>query len=220
VEVHRTRIKFCGITRSQDAIAAAAAGADAIGLIFWEQSSRYISVQRADEILQALPPMITPVGLFVNAEPKQIRHTANTLNIRTIQLHGDERPEMLAELAEFTVIKAIKFDAAKLDLWTEAAARWKNLSGLLLETVHAHAPGGTGIENDWAGIDLVLKSRRDLPPLIAAGGLTPENVGAVVRMLSPYAVDVSTGIEESRGVKSVDKMYRFAEEVLCADHGE
>jgi len=199
-------------------VAAAGAGADAIGLIFYNKSPRSVSVEQAREILQSLPPMISPVGLFVNAEARQIRETANRLNIRTIQLHGTETIEILEQLADFTVIKAVKFDLAALKMWTDAAARWVNLRGLLLETARTDEPGGSGVENDWAGIQSTMKGLRLLPPLIAAGGLTPENVGAVVRLLRPYAVDVSTGIEESRGIKSADKMKRFAEEVRGADN--
>jgi phosphoribosylanthranilate isomerase len=218
--VQRTRIKFCGITRPTDAIAAANAGADAIGLIFYPKSHRYVTIDTAQEILAVLPPMISPIGLFVNSPVDEIRKIATALKLRTIQLHGQESPKVLEELSEFNIIKAIKCDKSDLkhtlELWTHS----KNLSAILLETAGTPEPGGTGIENDWAGIEAILKSKMKLPPLIAAGGLTPENVGDVVRRLRPYAVDVSTGIEENRGIKSVDKMIRFAAEVYEADNEE
>ena len=173
------------------------------------------------EILRVLPPMVTPVALFVNAEPQRVRQVAVELGIRTVQLHGDEPPESLAELKNLTVIKAVRCDpknlASVLETWREAAARWNNLSALLLETANTTAPGGSGVENDWAGIEAILKSQAALPPLIAAGGLTPENVATVIKRLRPYAVDVSSGIEQSRGIKSVDKMRWFEAEVRNAD---
>jgi len=218
--VHRTRIKFCGITRPADATAAASAGADAIGLIFYPKSHRYVTIEKAREILAVLPPMVSPIGLFVNSTADEIRETASTLKLRTIQLHGQESPNILDELTEFTIIKAIKCDKTNLkktlELWTSK----KNLAAILLETACTPDPGGTGIENDWAGIEEILKSEMNFPPLIAAGGLTPESVSDVVRRLRPYAVDVSTGIEETRGIKSVEKMIRFAGEVHKANHDE
>ena len=215
--MHRTRIKFCGITRPQDAIAAAAAGADAIGLIFHPHSPRAISIPVAQEILSVLPPMVTPIVLFVDATVQKVRHVIEALHVRTVQLHGSEPPEQLAEYADLAIIKAVKCDAGSLPSvlrsWSDAADKWKNLAGLLLETSHPTEAGGTGVENDWATIERAIGSHKSTLPLIAAGGLTPENVGNVVRRLRPWAVDVSTGIEESKGIKSVEKMRRFVEAV-------
>jgi phosphoribosylanthranilate isomerase len=221
LQVRRTRIKFCGITRPADAIAAANAGADAIGLIFYHGSSRYVTIDQARDIVQSLPPMVTPVGLFVDALPDEIRKTAGSLNLRTIQLHGNERPEMIADLGEFRIIKAVKYSPVNfrsmMEVWRDTRERCSNLTAMLMETGDSPEPGGTGLENNWNALQMFFKSQSSLGPIIAAGGLTPENVGDVVRLLCPYAVDVSTGIEESRGIKSVDKMNRFASEVRSAD---
>jgi len=166
--VQRTRTKFCGITRSQDALAAAAAGADAIGLIFYAKSSRYISIDQAKDILRILPPMVSPVGLFVNHSSDEIREIAKTLKLRTLQLHGDEPPEQLADLTDFTVIKAVRCDAQNLptilQTWGAAALRWENLAGLLLETANTKDHGGTGIENDWATIESFAASQAIVAP--------------------------------------------------------
>jgi phosphoribosylanthranilate isomerase len=223
--MHRTRIKFCGITRAEDAAVAAAAGADAIGLVFYKKSARYVSMETAREILSVLPPMVFPIGLFVNSPHDEVRDIANTLNLRTVQLHGNESPEVGAQLSDLSVIKAIRCDsqtlAQSLQLWQSAMVKLKlkNLTGLLLETSGTTEPGGTGIENDWESIASVLGSGQitGLPPLIAAGGLSSENVAGVVRRLRPWAVDVSSGIEQSPGVKSLEKMRQFVAAVRAAD---
>jgi len=150
----------------------------------------------------------------VNHPVVQVKEIAGQLNLRTLQLHGDESPDYLAELDGYTIIKAVRCDLATME---STLAKWAGAAALLLETPHPTAAGGTGVENDWAGIEAVLKRRTNLPPLIAAGGLTPENVGSVIRRLRPYAVDVSTGIEQSPGVKSVDKMRRFTQQVRLSD---
>jgi phosphoribosylanthranilate isomerase len=209
----RTRIKFCGITRPADAVSAAEAGADAIGLIFFDQSPRCVSVDRAREILLALPPMVSPVALFVNTPVSQILQTVRALNVRTVQLHGDESIDYLPQLTGLTIIKAIHSTAANL----KALARWRNAAGILLDTPGTAEHGGTGLSNDWLMIESFVRTSNDLPRLIAAGGLTPESVAGVVQRIRPWGVDVSSGIEASRGVKSEEKMRRFVEEVRRAD---
>ena len=227
--MERTRIKICGITRVEDALAAARAGADAIGLLFHPPAQRNLSVQRAEQIVGALPPFVTPVGLFVDAPAEQVREVGRRLRLRHVQLHGDEPPERVAELAEWCVVKAVRVERDRfgedLAAWREAIKRLKlrNLSGLVLETAgtgKAGAPaGGTGAANDW---ETVLRHLRrgdfiGLPPIIAAGGLRPETVGAVVRDLRPWAVDVSSGVEESPGQKSPQKIAAFVAAVRQAD---
>jgi phosphoribosylanthranilate isomerase len=223
--MHRTRIKFCGITSPGDARRAADAGADAIGLIFYRRSKRCVTLHAAKEIVTALPPMVSPIGLFMNAAHDEVRDFANALNLRTIQLHGDEPPELVAQLLDFSVIKAIHCDPVGLpgilSQWKLASARLalKNLSGLLLDTAGTGQAGGSGIENDWNAIAKCLSpgDTANLPAIIAAGGLTPENVGHVIRRLRPWAVDVSSGIEDAPGIKSMEKMRRFADAVRVAD---
>jgi phosphoribosylanthranilate isomerase len=210
----RVRIKICGITRVEDALAAARLGADAIGINFHPPSRRAITVSTARQILSVLPPFVSAVGLFVNADAPTIRSTAADLHLSHVQLHGDESPQLVAQLRGLAVLKSIRADrrtlGAVLQTWREAIAslRLDNLHGLLLETPHTTLPGGTGVENDWSAIhDHQIAGHFDgLPPVIAAGGLTPDNVASVIRLLRPYAVDVSTGVESAVGQKSPQKM--------------
>jgi phosphoribosylanthranilate isomerase len=222
--LYRTRIKICGITRPEDAQLAARYGADAIGVVCYPKARRYVPLDRAQLILRALPPFVSPVALFVDQDVEEIRETAARLRLRHVQLHGHETPEMVAALREFTVLKALRAHretlAAELDLWREAAASLdlSNLQAFVMETPTS-SPGGTGIENDWPTIAALQQQGafRNLPPLIAAGGLTPENVAAVVRQLHPYAVDVSSGVEETFGQKSPAKVERFTAQVRQSD---
>ena len=223
--MHRTRIKFCGITRPEDAASAAHVGGDAVGLVFYEPAARSVTPLEAEKILAELPPFVTPVGLFVNSLTEEILEIAESLRIRHLQLHGDEPPGAVAELRGFSVIKAIHVSpgtlVSELSKWREAIRelRLSNLHGIVLETAHGTQPGGTGIENDFASIRAAQEAGAfaGLPPLIAAGGLTAENVGAVIRSLRPWAVDVSTGVEYEKGKKSLEKLRAFASEVRNAD---
>ena len=223
--MRRTRIKICGICRPEDALFAAELGADAIGMVFHAPSPRSVSLDQARAILDVLPPFITPVALFVDAPPETILHTAQTLGLRTIQLHGDEAPELVAALKPLTVLKAVcvekKDFPQRLAAWRRAIDVYElnNLSGLLLETANTSVAGGAGIPNDWQTIREAQSAHLfdGLPPLIAAGGLTPESVGDVVRVLRPYAVDVSSGVEEVRRQKSRTKIEAFVAAVRDAD---
>ena len=222
--MQRTRIKICGISRAQDALAAAEAGADAIGLICYPQAKRYAPLDRAMQILHALPAFVTPVALFVDQDVEQIKEIATALRIHHLQLHGHETPADVAALRDFTVTKSLRAAretlSAELAFWREAAESLdlKHLRGFVLETPATTAAGGTGVENDWQAIADVQRSGAfdDLPPIIAAGGLRPDNVGAVVRLLRPYAVDVSSGVEESFGEKSPEKIRAFVDAVTAA----
>jgi len=204
-------------------LAAARAGADAIGMVFHPPAPRNVTPLRAMEILAALPPFVTPVGLFVDPEPARIRETARELSLRHLQLHGEETPEQVGELREFTIIKAVRVDpadfGAALELWRRAVLKLRltHLQGLVFET--AGANGGSGVANDWETIRR-HRQRGDfvgLPHLIAAGGLTPETVGRVVRDLHPWAVDVSSGVESSPGRKSPEKIEAFIRAVRMAE---
>src|SRR5437762_3177128 len=156
--VQRTRIKICGMRRPEDALAAARAGADAIGLVFDPAAPRAVSVLQAADVLAVLPALVTPVGIFVNADPASLRDTVQQLHLRHVQLNGDETPEYVAQLWELDVIKAVRVDAARfadaLDAWRRAVAatRLTNLKGLVLETAGTKRPGGTGMPNDWATV--------------------------------------------------------------------
>ena len=223
--MHRTRIKICGVCRPEDAALAARAGADAVGMVFHPASARNVSHDRAREIMAALPPFVTPVGLFVDATNDSVLRTVRELGFRHVQLHGTESPERVDDLKPLIVIKAIRVDrehfADELAVWRVKSRSLKltNLAGLVLETAGTSAPGGTGVANDW---QTVRNSRaagdfEGLPAVIAAGGLTPESVGAVIRDLRPYAVDVSSGVEESKGRKSAARVEAFVRAVRDAD---
>lgn len=216
---------MCGITCVEDALAAALAGADAIGLLFHPPSTRNVSMATAEQILAALPPFVDPVGLFVDTPIADVASHARHLQLRWIQLHGHETPSQVAELGDFQVIKAIHVKPDQLQEtlapWREAIAKGlPNLRGLVLETGTAAGKGGTGIENDWEQIAALQAAGgfTGLPALILAGGLHPANVAAVITRLHPYAVDVSSGIEETKGRKSVQRINDFLREVRTADH--
>lgn len=205
-----------------NALAAARAGADAIGLIFHPAAKRNVSIERAEEIVRVLPPFVTPVGLFVDATLERIREVALRVGLRHVQLHGNEPAEMVAKLREFTVLKAIRVQSetfgAELEGWRGQIRnlRLEHLQGLVLET--AGAAGGSGVANDWVTINR-HRQRGDLiglPHLIAAGGLTAESVAQVVRELHPWAVDVSSGVEDQPGRKSVEKVEAFIRAVRDA----
>ncbi len=224
--MRKTRVKICGITSKEDALLAANAGADAIGLIFHPPAARGVSVLKAEEILAAVPPFVTTVGLFLDSDPYFVKQTAERLHLNTIQLHGHEPADDVRKLSDFRVIKAIHVMPGKLEAtlepWRKAVADGlANLKGLLLETGWASAKGGTGIENDWAQIKQVMDDGGfdGLPPIILAGGLRPDTVARVVEMLRPWAVDVSSGVEETKGRKSPEKVKAFIRAVRVADHG-
>ena len=221
----QTRIKICGVRQPQDAIAAARAGADAIGMVFYPQAKRRISIEVARQILHALPAFVTPVALFVDQEVDEILHVASSLRIRHVQLHGHETPPTVAALRELTVLKALRASrqtlAAELDLWRESreSLDLAHLQGFVLETPAGAAVGGTGVENDWEAIAAAQRSGAfdGLPSIIAAGGLRPENVGEVIRRIRPYAVDVSSGVEAAFGEKSAEMIDAFVAAVRGAD---
>jgi len=217
--------------RPEDAAVACALGADAIGMIFHPPSPRNISIERAMLIMEQVAPFVTPVGVFVDASASQIKETASALGLRIVQLSGHETPDDVAALRPLRVIKAIRVVRGGL---REALQPWRgdggggggggdgagNLIGLLMEPGTTNAPGGTGVANDW---DEVIATQQagaleNLPPLIAAGGLTPQNVADVIRAIRPFAVDVSSGVEHERGVKSADKLEQFIRAARSCDH--
>ncbi len=217
----RIRTKLCGMMTPGDARAAAEAGADSIGMILHADAKRLISLDTARDIVAALPPYVTAVGVFVDAVPALVQHVAAQLRLSTVQFHGNETIDDLAAVAPLKVIKAVKVDRATirhvLDEWRDLrrARRADNLAALLLESPVKGAAGGTGVANDFGLIrELQFEGHFDgLPPIVVSGGLGPDNVEGVVRLLRPYAVDVSSGIESSFGVKSVEKMRAFVRNV-------
>jgi phosphoribosylanthranilate isomerase len=220
----RTRIKICGVTRPQDAEAAAIAGADAIGMIFHPPAPRNISMDRARMIMHVLPQFVTPVGVFVDTEAQEILDTAAELGLRNVQLNGEQTADDIAELEGLLVIKSIRVApdniGKQLDQFRKTPPA--NLIGFVLEPANTGQPGGSGVANNWAAIadEIAAGTFKNLPPLIAAGGLKPENVGDVIRQIRPFAVDVSSGVEESLGIKSSEKIQQFVREVRRAESSE
>jgi len=194
------RIKICGITSREDAEHAVACGADALGLVFFTGSPRFIAPDQARDIVASLPPFVTPVGLFVNAATEEIVGTASTCGLGVVQLHGDEPPEA-CRLEGLKVIKALRVrNAASLALADEYP-----VSSLLLDAWDPDCYGGSGRCFDWQLAGKIAARRR----LILAGGLTPDNVAEAVRSVRPYAVDVSSGVEEAPGRKDPQKVAAF-----------
>lgn len=219
----RTRIKICGVRRSADALFAANAGADAIGIICYPKASRYVPPETARQIAQALPPFVTSVALFVDASADDIAVAQSAIGATCVQLHGHESPALVRQVPT-AVIKAIKVDRttflADLNAWRQAIREGglEHLQGLVLETA-GPGVGGTGIANDWAYIRQLAADGafQGLPPIIAAGGLTPETVGDVVRAIRPWAVDVSSGVERIRGEKAPELVEAFIAAVRAAN---
>jgi phosphoribosylanthranilate isomerase len=215
----RVRVKICGITRAEDAAAAASAGADAIGMIFYPAAPRNISVDRARAILRVLPPFVMPVGVFVDAPAEEILDKSAQLALRTVQLNGQETADDVAELEGLAVIKSVRVSReglrGELTLWKDAPS---NLIGLVMEPAGTGQAGGSGVTNDWSVVTEAIDAGafKNLPPIIAAGGLKPETVGDVIRTIHPHAVDVSSGVESSLGVKSNEKIERFIAAVAAA----
>lgn len=197
----RTRVKICGITRPQDAQAAVEAGCDAIGLVFYEPSPRFVSLERAAEIVATIPPFVSVVGLFVNAEPTYIQQVLQHVRLDLLQFHGDE-PALECQQLGMPYIKAIRV-AADTNL-LQYAEEFKQARALLLDTYVEGVPGGTGQAFDWNVIPQVLPI-----PVVLAGGLTPDNVSAAIKQVKPYAVDVSGGVEVKKGIKDAAKIAAF-----------
>ena len=204
-----TRIKICGITRPEDVQAAASLGADAIGLVFYAPSPRAVTVAQAKLVAAALPPFVTVVGLFVDAEPETVREVMNAVPLDLLQFHGDESPAYCNQFGR-PWIKAIRMqEGVNVAVETE---RFREARGLLLDAYQPGVPGGTGERFEWSRVPQGLAM-----PLILAGGLTPDNVAHAVTQVRPYAVDVSGGVEAAKGIKDFEKMAAFVAAVRRAD---
>ena len=221
MSVMRTRIKICGITRIADGLAAADAGADAIGLVFWRGTPRFVATAVAREIADALPPFVTRVALFVDPDPAEVRSVLDAVPIDALQFHGDE-PRELCNAFGRPYLKAVHVKEG-VDL-LEYAGRYGDAAGLLFDTFRAgDLPGGTGHRFDWSR--LAAPMRAALPaPLVLSGGLDPENVGDASRAVQPWAVDVSSGVEERgpdgrprKGIKDAARIAAFVKGVRDAD---
>ncbi|MFJ3466272.1 phosphoribosylanthranilate isomerase [Pseudomonas sp. NPDC090201] len=201
------RSKICGITRIEDALAAVEAGADAIGFVFYPKSPRAVTIEQAQRIIAQLPPFISTVGLFVNADRQELKALLEVVPLDLIQFHGDETPEQCEGYGR-PWIKALRVQAG--DDIAASCALYDKARGILLDTFVAGVPGGTGETFDWALIPKQLSK-----PIVLAGGLTSANVSQAIAQVRPYAVDVSGGVEMSRGIKDHDKIRAF----MSAVHG-
>lgn len=206
----RTRVKICGLTRPEDARRAVLLGADAIGLVFYPPSPRHVAIDRARAIVAVLPPFVTVVGLFVDADPAVVRDTLGRVRIDLLQFHGDEAEDD-CKIFGRPWIKALRM-APGLDLGA-AMDRYPGASGILVDAWHPGAQGGTGERFDWNLLPAGMTSR-----LILAGGLQPNNVAAALEKVRPYALDVSSGVESAKGIKDAGKMAAFLNEVHHFDY--
>ena len=197
----RTRAKICGITRLEDALVAVEHGADAIGLVFYKPSPRYVSIEQAATISAALPPFVSVVALFVDPTQAEVNAVLSRVRIDVLQFHGEESE---VECAQYS-LPYLKVIRVKTDTnLIQYAQAYSTAKALLLDTYSEHAVGGTGQVFDWSLIP------NNLPvPIILAGGLTPENVNEAVKQVKPYAVDVSGGVETSKGIKNSVKIAAF-----------
>lgn len=202
------RSKICGITRVQDALAAVEAGADAIGLVFYAKSPRAVSVEQAAAIVQALPPFVTCVGLFVNMPRDDVQAVLQRVPLDLLQFHGDESPVDCEGFGR-PYIKALRVRPGE-DL-AATMALYAGARGILLDTFVEGVPGGTGAAFDWSLVPPDVAK-----PIILAGGLEASNVAAAIRQVRPYAVDVSGGVEASKGIKDADKIRAFVQAVRNA----
>jgi phosphoribosylanthranilate isomerase len=204
------RVKICGITSPEDGLVAARAGADAIGLVFWPKSPRYVELEAARAISRALPPFVVRVGVFVDATAEAMSAAIEAGGLDLLQLHGREAPEVFDTLPRRGV-KAVRvgagFDPAQALRYEGRAA------GLLLDTQAASAPGGTGETFDWS---LAQEVRRRASFVMLAGGLNAANVAAAIAAVRPDGVDVSSGVESAPGRKDADKVRAFIEAVRRA----
>ncbi len=202
------KVKVCGITNAEDALAAVEAGADALGFIFYEKSPRYVVPAVAANIIAELPPLVTPVGVFVNEGLATVRSIMDTCGLAMAQLHGDENVSYCRELAR-PAMKALRLrDRGSLLALAEYQGRG-GVRGFVLDTFSELAYGGTGQITDWGLAADVAKST----PILLAGGLTADNVTEAIRTVRPYGVDVSSGVESAPGKKDLAKMRAFVDAV-------
>lgn len=200
-----TRVKICGLTRTEDVESAVAAGADALGFVFYEPSPRAVSIADAQTLIRSVPAFVSVVGLFVNPTEQEVREVLSHLPLDLLQFHGDESPEFCSQFQR-RWIKAIRVQNREQVI--QAFAQYHEAAGLLVDAWDPERYGGTGKSFNW---DLI-PSERPLP-LILAGGLSSDNVFRAVEQVQPWAVDVSGGVERSKGIKDIQKISDFIKEV-------
>ncbi len=205
---HRTRIKICGLTRKDDVKAASSAGADAVGFVFYPLSPRAVSLEQAASLAALLPPFVTPIGLFVNAPESFIQELVCAIPSLVLQFHGDETPETCAKHGR-PFLKAARMNP-DVDL-LDFSVRFHQSQAILLDA-HVDGYGGGGKVFDWSMIPASIQH-----PIVLSGGLHAENVKKGILQVRPWAVDVSSGVESSRGIKDAQAIHRFCQAVREAD---
>jgi phosphoribosylanthranilate isomerase len=203
--VVRTRVKICGITREQDATAVVQAGADALGLVFYPESPRHVTLAQARRITTVVAPFVTVTGLFVNASADHVREVLASVPLGLLQFHGQETNEH-CNCFGLPFIKSIAMQR-ETDLLS-LMSDYPDAAGFLLDAWQPEMHGGGGVAFDWQQVPENINT-----PIILAGGLTPGNVATAIRLVKPYAVDVSTGVERDKGIKSREKIEAFMREV-------
>ncbi len=199
--MNHTRIKICGITNKSDARVAWQAGADAIGMVFYEKSPRNVELSTAKEIGKSLPPFVTMTGLFVNSSEQEVKQVLKEVALDLLQFHGDEDEKFCRRFGR-PYVKVIRVE--DYDEIDSICRQYPSARGILLDSYKKGTPGGTGEILDWNRIPKDISH-----PVILAGGLNPENVGKAISKIQPWAVDVSSGVEHSPGVKDPQKVERF-----------
>lgn len=207
--MNRTRVKICGFTTAEQAAHAAYAGADAIGLVFYPPSPRHVSIEMAQEIIAALPAFTSVVALFVDATEQEIRKVTKQVSIDLLQFHGNESPEA-CRLYNLPYMKAIRMQA-ETDI-KALSLDYHDASALLLDAYHPQTKGGTGEKFDW---DLIPQDCA--LPIVLAGGLDKNNAADAIHSVQPFALDVSSGVESSKGIKNNNKVSEFLTEVFQSD---
>jgi len=205
------RAKICGITNVEDALLACELGADAIGLNFYDKSPRCVSPFAASKIIGKLPPFVAPVGVFVNWQAAAVTSLTKALSLAATQLHGDEPPNLVNEIAKkVSVIKALHIGKGSA---LPPFAKYRGVTAFLLDAPHSGQYGGMGHTTNWTLAQTAAKSHR----ILLAGGLTPENVADAILVVRPYAVDVTSGVESKPGKKDPGKLRAFFDEVARAN---
>ncbi len=200
-----TRVKVCGITNREDALKAVYYGASALGFIFYKKSPRYISPSKARKIVEELPPFVEPVGVFVDQSERAVKEICGLTRIRTVQFHGEERPLYCKRFKDHKIIKAFRIGAY---FPFESLKKYK-VDAFLFDTYQKDTPGGTGRTFDWG----LLAGRSFDRPVILSGGLNAQNVKKAIETVHPYAVDISSSLEQSPGVKDPKLIRAFFEEL-------
>jgi phosphoribosylanthranilate isomerase len=207
--MHRTRIKICGITRAEDADAAVEAGADALGLVFYPPSPRAVDVAQAVDAVGNVPAFVSVTALFVNPTVEEVQRVLDSVRIDLIQFHGDEDDDFCRQFKR-PYIKALRVRQAS-DV-VASCLRFPGALAILLDSYKPGVPGGTGETFDWS-----LIPETPPKPIILAGGLEPDNVASAITQIRPFAVDISGGVEASKGIKDHRKIEEFVNEVYRVD---